>query len=126
MFILDYTDRRPIYEQIISAIQEQILMGILEKDMPLPSVRSLAMELSINPNTIQRAYMALEQEGWIYSVRGRGSFVADAAQARDERRKAILKELQRLAEEAALAGFTKEEFRTAVDGINWPKRGEDA
>ena len=126
MIILDYKDTRPIYEQIVDKLQKLILSGALTPDQKMPSVRSLAMELSINPNTIQRAYMALEQEGWIYSVRGRGSFVADAAQARDERRKAILKELQRLAEEAALAGFTKEEFRTAVDGINWPKRGEDA
>ena len=61
MIILDYRDRRPIYEQVISRFQELMLTGALEKDSQLPSVRSLAMELSINPNTIQRAYAELER-----------------------------------------------------------------
>ena len=77
MIILDYRDRRPIYEQVISRFQELMLTGALEKDSQLPSVRSLAMELSINPNTIQRAYTELERQGYIYSIKGKGSFVAD-------------------------------------------------
>ena len=76
MIILDYRDRRPIYEQVVERFQELMVSGALEKDSQLPSVRSLAMELSINPNTIQRAYAQLEQEGYIYTVSGRGSFVA--------------------------------------------------
>ena len=64
MIILDYRDRRPIYEQVISRFQELMLTGALEKDSQLPSVRSLAMELSINPNTIQRAYVELERQGF--------------------------------------------------------------
>ena len=67
----------PIYEQVISRFQELMLTGALEKDSQLPSVRSLAMELSINPNTIQRAYAELERQGYIYSIKGKGSFVAD-------------------------------------------------
>ena len=77
MIILDYRDRRPIYEQVISRFQELMLTGALEKDSQLPSVRSLAMELSINPNTIQRAYAELERQGYIYSIKGEGNFVAD-------------------------------------------------
>ena len=79
MIIIDYSDKRPIYEQIIDRVETLIVTGVLEPDEKLPSVRSLAVELSINPNTIQRAYMELEREGFIYSVKGRGNFVrADA------------------------------------------------
>ena len=75
MIFIDYNDKRPIYEQVTEKIQTLILNGVLESDSKLPSVRSLAMELSINPNTIQRAYSELEREGFIYSVKGRGNFV---------------------------------------------------
>ena len=66
MIILDYQDRRPIYEQVVEKIQLLIVRGVLAPDSQLPSVRKLAMELSINPNTIQRAYAELEQQGFIY------------------------------------------------------------
>ncbi len=72
MIILDYQDRRPIYEQITEKFRTLIYQGALPAGSRLPSVRQLAMELSINPNTIQRAYMTLEQEGLIYPVRGKG------------------------------------------------------
>lgn len=75
VIFIDYNDKRPIYEQVTEKIQTLILNGVLESDSKLPSVRSLAMELSINPNTIQRAYSELEREGFIYSVKGRGNFV---------------------------------------------------
>ena len=77
MIILDYKDRRPIYEQVAEKLEELMLLGILGENEPLPSVRSLAMELSINPNTIQRAYGELERQGYIYSIKGKSSFVAD-------------------------------------------------
>ena len=77
MLILDYKDRRPIYEQVVSKLEELMLLGAMKENEPLPSVRSLAMELSINPNTIQRAYVELERQGYIYTVKGKGSFVAD-------------------------------------------------
>ncbi len=76
MIIIDYKDRRPIYEQVIERFQDLIVKGVLKPDSQLPSVRSLAMELSINPNTIQRAYTELERQGCIYSVKGRGSVVS--------------------------------------------------
>jgi GntR family transcriptional regulator len=75
MIMLDYKDTRPIYEQVVEKFQTLILKGVLEPDAQLPSVRSLAFELSINPNTIQRAYGELERQGFIYTIKGRGGFV---------------------------------------------------
>lgn len=75
MIHLDYRDTRPIYSQIIDGFREQILSGILQKGDKLPSVRELAGNLTINPNTIQRAYRELEMQGWIATVPGKGCFV---------------------------------------------------
>lgn len=75
MVHLDYRDARPIYSQIADNFRSQIRAGVLADGEKLPSVRELASELAINPNTIQRAYQELEKEGWIASVSGKGSFV---------------------------------------------------
>ncbi len=75
MIVLDYHDRRPIYEQVTERFRQLILSGALTAGSRLPSVRQLAMELSINPNTIQRAYMQLEQEGLVYPVKERGTLL---------------------------------------------------
>lgn len=72
---LDYTDHRPIYEQIKDQTRELILNKALEEHQQLPSVRELASQLTINPNTIQRAYKELEREGYIYSMKAKGYFV---------------------------------------------------
>lgn len=77
MILLDMSDKRPLYEQVVERFKDLITKGIVEKDEKLPSVRQLAIELSINPNTIQRAYGQLERDGFIYSVKGKGNFVAD-------------------------------------------------
>lgn len=76
MILLDYQDRRPLYEQVEEKLKELIYRGVLTEHSQLPSVRSLAMELSINPNTIQRAYAELERKQMIYSIKGKGSFVS--------------------------------------------------
>lgn len=110
MIILDYRDRRPIYEQVISRFQELMLTGALEKDSQLPSVRSLAMELSINPNTIQRAYAELERQGYIYSIKGKGSFVADNGHVKEAGRQEVLQRQTDLAKEACALGVTKEQL----------------
>ena len=86
MIVLDYKDRRPLYEQVAERFRELIVRGILLPDTQMPSVRSQAMELSINPNTIQRAYSQLEQQGYIYSIKGKGSFVADTGGIMKEQR----------------------------------------
>ena len=77
MIVLDYRDSRPLYEQVAERLRELMFKGALPQDAQLPSVRSLATELSINPNTIQRAYTELERQGYINSIKGKGSFVAD-------------------------------------------------
>ena len=76
MIVIDYKDSRPIYEQVAEKFQTLIVKGVLEPDSQMPSVRSLAMDLSINPNTIQKAYAELERRGYIYTVKGRGNFVS--------------------------------------------------
>lgn len=93
MIVIDYHDKRPIYEQIIDRFQILILNGALEPDSQLPSVRSLAVELSINANTIQRAYSELERRGLIYSVKGRGNFVSAQKDVVKEQQDKLLEEL---------------------------------
>ena len=110
MIILDFRDRRPIYEQLIEKFQEVMMIGALEKDEKMPSVRQLASELSINPNTVQRAYGQLEREGYIYSVPGKGSFVGDISQLKDVRREEIRRALEQTARRAFVSGISKDEF----------------
>ncbi len=76
MIQINYQDKRPIYEQIVERFRQLIVRGILKPDDKIPSVRSLAIDLSINPNTIQKAYQELERQGFFYTVKGRGSFVS--------------------------------------------------
>ena len=78
MFLIDQRSRKPIYEQIVDNVKNLIISGSLKRNDQLPSVRQLAQELSINPNTIQRAYAELEREGVTYSLKGRGSFVGSS------------------------------------------------
>ena len=96
MILIDYKDRRPIYEQVIEKLQQMILCGALEPNSPMPSVRNLAMELSLNPNTIQRAYQELERQGYIYTLKGKGSFVSDSMKGADHKRKEIQEFLRRV------------------------------
>lgn len=114
MMLIDYRDRRPIYEQVTDRFKELILRGALTEDSQLPSVRSLAMDLSINPNTIQRAYQELERQGFIYSVKGRGSFVADSGPMRKAKRLEIFEALGRLVDEARCVGIGMLEFQEQV------------
>lgn len=115
MILIDYKDRRPIYEQVIEKFQQMILCGALEPDSPMPSVRSLAMELSLNPNTIQRAYQELERQGYIYTLKGKGSFVSDSIKAADHKRKEVREELEKCVSNAIMAGITEDELRNLVE-----------
>lgn len=114
MILIDYKDRRPIYEQVAEKLSDLMVRGILEQNSQLPSVRSLATELSINPNTIQRAYAQLERQGYIYSVKGRGSFVAENNQIRAQKKQEVFRSLRLLTEEARSAGITMLEFQERV------------
>ena len=108
MILLDYRDKRPIYEQIVDKLERLIVGGGLDANYKMPSVRSLAMELSVNPNTIQRAYAQLEQEGYIYTVSGRGSFVAHECEWRSGKVAEVTKELEEVLLKAKEAGMTRE------------------
>lgn len=114
MIILDYQDRRPIYEQITEKFRTLIYQGALPAGSRLPSVRQLAMELSINPNTIQRAYMTLEQEGLIYPVNGKGNFVAETQQIQEKSKEDFRKEFLELVRRGINTGMTEEELMTLV------------
>lgn len=116
MIILDYRDTRPLYEQIVDKFQTLILKGVLEPNAKMPSVRSLAVELSINPNTIQRAYSELERTGFIYTVKGRGNFVSYDDSLKQVRREEIFQRLDALVQEAEELGMTREELGDRILG----------
>lgn len=110
MITIDYQNRKPIYEQIADRVEAMILSGAVKPQTQLPSIRSLAVELSINPNTIQKAYACLEQEGLIYPVKGRGNFVCQLSDMEERRRDACYKMLKNLVEEGKQLGITREEM----------------
>lgn len=110
MITIDYRDKRPIYEQVIEQIEKLIVTEVLKADDKLPSVRSLAMEISINPNTIQRAYMQLEKDGWIYTVKGKGNFVSEKTSWLSSEKTAQLEILKKEINKAKALGITKEEI----------------
>lgn len=115
MIIIDYNDKRPIYEQIAGRFQTLIVSGVMEADEKLPSVRSLAVELSINPNTIQRAYMELEKDGFIYTVKGRGNFVKKDDELLRKQKEKLLKELKEQVGTCLRQGIEKEEILGCVE-----------
>ena len=112
MILLDYKDRRPIYEQVVSKLEELMLLGVMKENEPLPSVRALAMDLSINPNTIQRAYVELERQGYIYTVKGKGSFVADNTVMK---KKEVLLKVSDMIDEAIRVGIPDDEIKNMVE-----------
>jgi GntR family transcriptional regulator len=115
MILLDYKDSRPIYEQVMEKLLELMMLGVLEEDSQMPSVRSLATELSINPNTIQRAYSELERSGFIYSIKGRGSFVGSVDKLREVRKAELVEKMGALVRESRTLGMNREEFLQAAE-----------
>ena len=115
MIILDYKDRRPIYEQIIEKLEELMLIGVLKENDPIPSVRSLATDLAINPNTIQRAYADLERRGCIYVIKGKGSFVAENSTMKENKKKELLIHVSEIIDEAIRLGISDQEIKTMVE-----------
>ncbi|KAA0545321.1 GntR family transcriptional regulator [Bacillus sp. BGMRC 2118] len=111
MFELDIRSRQPIYEQLVEKLKELIMNNILKVDEQLPSVRTLAQQLTINPNTIQKAYRELEREGYIYSIPGKGSFVSESTSIiNSEKLEKVKQELSKLISEAIYLGITKEDI----------------
>lgn len=116
MIVLDYRDSRPLYQQVKDSLRRMMLTGLLEPDEKLPSVRSLATQLAINPNTIQRAYAELEAEGYIYSVAGRGSFVSAGDGEHLRRIAELTGRLVPLLEELKSLGYTREQLLALWEG----------
>ena len=114
MLVIDSRDKRAIYEQVMDRLSDLMLIGALEPGDKLPSVRSLAVELSINPNTIQKAYIELERQGYVYSVKGVGSFVADMDVIKENKKSIIYKELEELVDKSRKI-ISKEEFCKKVE-----------
>lgn len=114
MIVIDSRDKRAIYEQVMDRLSDLMLIGALEPGDKLPSVRSLAVELSINPNTIQKAYIELERQGYVYSVKGVGSFVADMDVIKENKKSIIYKELEELVDKSRKI-ISKEEFCKKVE-----------
>lgn len=112
MIHLDYRDARPIYLQIVSGFREQIVSGVLQNGDRLPSVRELATELTINPNTIQRAYRELEMEGWIASVPGKGSFISGVPAGEAQ---SLLQAFDRTVDTLLALGKTRAELAARIE-----------
>lgn len=117
MIHLDYRDSRPIYEQVKDGLRRLMVTGVLASGDKLPPVRAMASQLSINPNTIQRAYNELEAEGYIYSVAGKGSFVSGTADADAARRASLTGDLRKLMGELRYLGVTAEEAMTLIKEV---------
>lgn len=115
MIMLDLSDKRPLYEQITDKFKDLIDRGILQANEQLPSVRSLAMELSINPNTIQRAYSELERLNYIYTVKGKGNFTADISDMLPKRQESFFNSLDELLKKAPSYSLSGEDIKEHVN-----------
>lgn len=115
MLYIDYKSGLPIYEQVYNGILRLAALGVLQPGGQLPSVRSVAADAGVNPNTVQKAYAMLERDGVIVSVPGRGSFLAEKQTLADTRKRAALENVRKAAEEALATGVTAEELRAVVE-----------
>ncbi len=128
MISLNVRSVRPIYEQVRDGMRHLVICGAIQAGEELPSVRALASALAINPNTIQRAYEALEAEGYLCTVQGKGSFAAPGSQVKEARREQLLRQLDESATELVFLGFRLEELcerlkRACAAGAGAEKEG---
>lgn len=115
---VDLRSRTPIFEQIVACVEELVLRGIMKPDEQLPSVRSLASELGINPNTIQKAYAELENRGIIYSLNARGSFVSsEIGELRERSRAQLLKTVKENFQEAIKRKISKSDIEALLNEV---------
>ncbi len=117
MLNLDYRDARPIYEQVKDGLRRLMVTGVIQEGEKLPSVRTMAGTLAINPNTIQRAYEALEAEGYVYSVPGKGSFAAPNTGVDEGRKNDLLHTFDQTAGELLFLGVSGEELWARVRAL---------
>ncbi len=124
MFDIDVKSRVPIYEQITENVKRLIIQGVLLPEEKLPSVRSLAQELTINPNTIQKAYRELEREGYVISRPGKGSFVNDMTETMNrEHIKTLTEEVERLIKELVFLDVPGVNLKELIDKAEREKEG---
>lgn len=115
MINIDYQSRMPIYEQIVNRFEMLIIKGVLQPDEQMPSVRALAVQLSLNPNTVQKAYTQLEQLGYIYPIKGRGNFVAASNSLVKQKKTGFFNDMQNLLDYGCEIGITMEECNACVE-----------
>lgn len=119
MFQINLRSQQSIYEQIIDNIKELIIRGVLREDSELPSIREMSRSLTVNPNTVQKAFKELEREGFIYTVKGKGTFVSSRQEAKADP-KAVSKicaDIRNNIQELCYMGVPKEEIRSMVADI---------
>lgn len=114
MIVIDSQSRQPIYEQIVERVESLIAADVIRSGDQLPSVRALAVELSINPNTIQKAYAILEEHGAIYPVKGKGNFVSEKDKVTDRMKGQCFGRLKETVDQAKKLGIDEEEFSIKV------------
>ena len=131
MFQLDLKSRKSIYEQVVDNVKELIITGILKAEDKIPSVRELSKTLTVNPNTIQKAYRELEYQGYLYTVSGLGTFVASPAELPvDEKRIVEAKEqLRENIKELLYIGCSLDRIRKVLDELleersDWNDKGK--
>ncbi len=117
MILIDVKSRQPIYEQLYNGIVRLSALGAMLPGEQLPSVRSLAQELGVNPNTVQKAYQLLERDGLIVSAPGKGSFLADQGGKLNEKRLKAKETLKQAVTDALASGMSGEEIRSSVETI---------
>lgn len=124
MFDLDLKSRLPIYEQLVEKLKQLMVSNVLKPNEQLPSVRQLATQLTINPNTIQKAYRELENQGFIYSLPGKGSFVSPMnIEENAHKLNKITGQLETLLAEALFLGMTKEQLLKLLQSIEQKTKG---
>lgn len=123
MIQLNYRDSKPIYEQIKDGLKRLIITGAIAPDEKMPSVRELASQLAINPNTIAKAIRELEQEGYIYTITGRGSFAADRKDISAGRNDQLLKKYDEIVKELLFLNENKDDLKQRIEAL--AKGGDD-
>jgi len=116
MIHLDFRDARPIYSQIFDNFRLQISAGVLQPGEKLPSVRELAAQLAINPNTIQRSYRELESSGWTVSIPGKGNFVCEPPEGTGKEKQKLLEEFDQAAKKLLSLGISVRELQARIGG----------
>ncbi|MCR5719551.1 MAG: GntR family transcriptional regulator [Lachnospiraceae bacterium] len=117
MIIIDYRDKRPIYEQVTDKLAQLIIKGVLSPNTKMPSVRQLAIDLSVNANTVQRAYSQLEQNGYLYSVVGKGNFVSEVNDWKNQATKENIATLRQACINAKNCGLTYDDVKKLIKEV---------